>query len=525
VGNKPNLRRNEERQKEAINKAFSDLKELWYEKGIPECHMEIMTKIFNRENYPMKILEDIKHEFSEVTKQISLIQKIMSSVESRESCLEKIHEIILQVEKEELQPAKLNKLFEERVNHLRILTVHCIECVYQWKQSIEPLLPRNMRLRYVTNGRSYFSKIIEDYKSISASKLGEVYAFDLKKPDVFFLNYTFEGKKMSIVSKSIIKRIRLCEMLLVDDEGEPEEEESKRTPLIQKVKSPPNRSQDKSMPSKGVLATLEKWKKLEIEYGDFSDYFASTLAHSAFSQSFLPTFELMRYEEVTIFQSTDTAEDIVLAVDKNSSQRKIIILAVRSTIETVENTVKSLCEYLWEHDNCSELRVSLVHHKIGEVLSVDVELERRLKAVGFRWVSVNHANETRLTIYSIKRPLNTIAHKTARRKQAYPLVIEHLCLFNLQESNEKRINNKCLVSTFALVDLLKDLKKPEFEEVCSRDEFAHHLECMHNIENFLAEESKRSGISEGYDHSFTYSGLKAFEIDSEETAGKIFRNL
>jgi hypothetical protein len=23
--------------------------------------MEIMTKIFNRENYPMKILEDIKH--------------------------------------------------------------------------------------------------------------------------------------------------------------------------------------------------------------------------------------------------------------------------------------------------------------------------------------------------------------------------------------------------------------------------------------------------------------------------------
>lgn len=45
----------------------------------------------------MKILEDIKHEFSEVTKQISLIQKIMSSVESRESCLEKINEIIQQL--------------------------------------------------------------------------------------------------------------------------------------------------------------------------------------------------------------------------------------------------------------------------------------------------------------------------------------------------------------------------------------------------------------------------------------------
>ena len=134
--------------------------------------MEIMTKIFKRENYPMKILEDIKHEFSEVTKQTSLIQKIMSSVESREACLDKIIEIVQQVEKGDLQGAKLNKLFEEKVNHLRILTVHCIECIYQWRQSIEPLVPRNYKLRYIANGRSYFSKIIEDYRSISVSKLG-----------------------------------------------------------------------------------------------------------------------------------------------------------------------------------------------------------------------------------------------------------------------------------------------------------------------------------------------------------------
>lgn len=94
---------------------------------------------------------------------------------------------------------------------------------------------------------------------------------------------------------------------------------------------------------------------------------------------------------------------------------------------------------------------------------MDVELERRLKAVGFRWVSVNHADDTRLTIYSIKRPLNTIAHKTARRKQAYPLVIEHLCLFSLQETHEKRSTTRCIVSTFALIDLLKELKKPEYD--------------------------------------------------------------
>ena len=53
---------------------------------------------------------------------------------------------------------------------------------------------------------------------------------------------------------------------------------------------------------------------------------------------------------------------------------------------------------------------------------MDPDLERKIKSIGFRWVSVNHSNENRLTIYSIKRPLNTIAHKTARRKQAYPIV-------------------------------------------------------------------------------------------------------
>ena len=155
--------------------------------------MEIMTKIFNRENYPMKILEDIKHEFSEVTKQTSLVQKVMSSIDSRETCLEKITEIIGQWEREELAIPRLNKLFEERVNHLRILTVHCIECIYQWKQSIEPLLPRNVKLKYVNGGKNYLLKIMDDYNLIIACKLNEVYAFEGKKHDVFFLNYTFEG--------------------------------------------------------------------------------------------------------------------------------------------------------------------------------------------------------------------------------------------------------------------------------------------------------------------------------------------
>lgn len=51
------------------------------------------------------------------------------------------------------------------------------------------------------------------------------------------------------------------------------------------------------------------------------------------------------------------------------------------------------------------------------------------------------------------------------------------------------------------------------------------MESMKRIEDSLAEEAKRIGISEGYDSKFEYSGLKAFEVDSEETAHKIFKNI
>ena len=135
-----------------------------------------------------------------------------------------------------------------------------------------------------------------------------------------------------------------------------------------------------------------------------------------------------------------------------------------------------------------------MHHHIGETLCVDGELEKRIKAVGFRWVSVNHSNEARLTIYAIKRPLNTVAHKTARRKQAYPVVIEHLCLFDL---NTKRpvAPTRCIASAFALIDLIKQTNKETYEQLVERDEFKHHLESMKKVEESLTEEYKKMGIS------------------------------
>jgi|JI61114C2RNA_FD_contig_21_15200200_length_535_multi_6_in_0_out_0_2 hypothetical protein len=46
--------------------------------------MEVMTKVLSKENNPMKILEDIKNEFQEISKETSFIQKVIAAVLPRE---------------------------------------------------------------------------------------------------------------------------------------------------------------------------------------------------------------------------------------------------------------------------------------------------------------------------------------------------------------------------------------------------------------------------------------------------------
>ena len=178
-------------------------------------------------------------------------------------------------------------------------------------------------------------------------------------------------------------------------------------------------------------AASEPFKKLSVEYGQFSDYFSKLLDSSMFHKSFLGTVELAKFQEITVFQHSQTSDEIVFGCDKFSSQRKLIILGVKSNLEDIETLFRQFCEYLWIHDNCSEIRISLVHYQIGDNLGVDSEFQKRIKSIGFRWISVNHSNQVRMTVFAIKRPLDTVVHKTNRRKQAYPVIIEHLTLFSL----------------------------------------------------------------------------------------------
>ena len=87
------------------------------------------------------------------------------------------------------------------------------------------------------------------------------------------------------------------------------------------------------MPPKGIVArTGQRWNKMEIQYSDLSDFFAASVTKSAFVQSFRPVIEVPKYEEITIFINSETGEEVVLGVDRNASQRKIIILSIKSNL-------------------------------------------------------------------------------------------------------------------------------------------------------------------------------------------------
>ena len=116
---------------------------------------------------------------------------------------------------------------------------------------------------------------------------------------------------------------------------------------------------------------------------------------------------------------------------------------------------------------------------------MDSDLEKKLKNVGFRWASVNNNNDIRMTIYAMKRPLDTVAHKTSRRTQSYPVIIEHLSILSLSENLERKAPSRCFVSVLDLIRRLADWKKEDYDEICQRDEFSHHLDCIKKVKEYL----------------------------------------
>lgn len=67
------------------------------------------------------------------------------------------------------------------------------------------------------NGQPYPNKVKADYLEIINSPFKQIYKFETKKTDAFFLNYTVDGKKIMNVSKNLIKRIRVCELMLNEE--------------------------------------------------------------------------------------------------------------------------------------------------------------------------------------------------------------------------------------------------------------------------------------------------------------------
>ena len=192
---------------------------------------------------------------------------------------------------------KVKRQFEEKVSHLRILTIHCIECIFHWKESLESMGPKGFKVKYIHNGKLYTQKVKSDYYDIINSSFNEIYKFESQKVDPFFLNVTVDGKKIGNVSKNLVKRIRMCEIMLNEDDDEAPVE-VKRTPMIEKIKTPPrqNNFRDKSLPPRGKTPNVIPWTKVPVEYSQLHDYMTNLLSKGSFSESFLPQIDLLRWE-------------------------------------------------------------------------------------------------------------------------------------------------------------------------------------------------------------------------------------
>lgn len=180
--------------------------------------------------------------------------------------------------------------------------------------------------------------------------------------------------------------------------------------------------------------------------------------------------------------SVDKVGEIILAVDKNSSQRKIVIMAMGCRMEDLEKMMKETCKYVWEYDQCTEIRIGLMHYSAESgAMSVDKDIEQVLKGLGFRWICVNNSNEMRITIYAIKRPLNTLSIQS---HQFYPVIIEHFTSYAV--GGQGRRQPTCsYMSILSILKLLMERKDEYTEEIKNNEDLQHFLSELPKIEEFV----------------------------------------
>lgn len=173
---------------------------------------------------------------------------------------------------------------------------------------------------------------------------------------------------------------------------------------------------------------------------------------------------------------------MILAVDKNSSQRKIVMMAMMCRLEDMQRMTSETVKYIWEHDQCTEVRIGLVHYEAESgTMSVDKDMEQVLKGMGFRWICVNNSNEMRITIYALKRPLNTLS---IHSHQFYPVIIEHFTSYAV--GGQGRRQPTCsYMSILTILKLIMEKKDELTEEVKSNEDLQHFLSELPKIEEFV----------------------------------------
>jgi len=246
----------------------------WESQNIPIFHQEAFLKCENMQNLKQTI-EIIKKEADEIEAHCSPIQLAIRAVTARENCLKQLKALIQKLETqnnhstadaptEPINEEELQQKASELLTHLRILSLNAVETILKWREYIQQtyyitrgVVKANqiIIIPFLHNEGNYLLKMKNDTKDLITTPLAKSFTFS-SKSDPFLVYPSKEtdkpGKTVLYISKSLINRIRACELVILEEsvhEHINEKNAPASTPPLKAFESPSDRSLKNDDPS------------------------------------------------------------------------------------------------------------------------------------------------------------------------------------------------------------------------------------------------------------------------------------
>lgn len=209
-----------------IFKKFKDeLRNAWEEREIPIPQREVFLSII--EALPPKAKASaMAREVDDLLRDKSIVQYVLRDIQTREMALPQL-QILAEKLAREPESHELQKASVEALSAFRIISIKAVESIQSWREQMSAYDPANLNAKkvpFIWEGHNYLLKMKSDLNFLQTSPLSMIFEFSTKSDP--FMVYASSAlirkgrgsKKMDIpIPTTLLKRIRQCEMLLVEE--------------------------------------------------------------------------------------------------------------------------------------------------------------------------------------------------------------------------------------------------------------------------------------------------------------------